>query len=284
MVGRGEHQQRLLMIAANSSWLPKKVMERATQVCTAFVAPSAWSADVIKKHNQGLPVLVYRHGVDRAFKPGPPPAGRFRAVHLASTHMERKGTRELIHGWVLARERGAVPKDAVLRLVMDGPRGLFDHVIYEATRGAVAAAESIEISQRLDLKVEDMAALYCDHHLVVQPSRAEGFGMVPLEARACGVPVVATLCTGHGEHMDMDTAGVIPIAHGISFSIDDGPGALAPIVKVEDIATALGRAYDSYAELSAAAQVAAPSVRAGWSWSAVTRQFLGENEAFLGSN
>jgi glycosyltransferase involved in cell wall biosynthesis len=288
MVGRGVHARRMLMIAANSSWLPGVIMDRAAKVCTEFVAPSAWSADVIGRYAAGRPVLVYPHGVEQGFKPvgDGPPAGHFRALHLASTHMERKGTKELIHGWVTAVKRGAVAEGARLRLVIDGPRGLFNHVIFEACEGSPELADTIELSQRLDLKVWDMAALYCDHHLVVQPSRAEGFGMVPLEARACGVPVVMTTCTGHGQHVGnmADIApGMVRIEAGEEDLVDDGPGALAPTVSPDAIADALAYAAANIEVLRAQAAETAAMVRQQWSWEAVTRAFLTKNEDIFGA-
>jgi glycosyltransferase involved in cell wall biosynthesis len=282
MVGRGEHARRLLMIAANSSWLPATTMERAAKICTGFVAPSEWSASVIDGYAEGRPVLVYPHGVDPAFMPtADRPSGYFRALHLASTHMERKGTKELIHGWALAIRKQMLPKGAVLRLIIDGPRGLFNHTIFEAAAGDPDVADSYQLSQRLDLKAEDMAALYRDHHVVVQPSRAEGFGMVPLEARACGVPVVMTACTGHEDHWR--GPGVVRVAAGPEAAVDDGPGAMAPTVRAEDIAEAVGYALSSANSLREEATDAAPKVRERWSWEAVTERFLVENQAILGA-
>jgi glycosyltransferase involved in cell wall biosynthesis len=45
----------------------------------------------------------------------------------------------------------------------------------------------------------DMPALYRQHGLLVAPSWREGFGLAPLEAMACGVPVV---CSGQGGMCD----------------------------------------------------------------------------------
>lgn len=282
MVGRGDHHHKMLMIAANSSWLPEVIMERAAKVCTEFVAPSSWSSSVVERYASGRQVLVYAHGVDPGFRPlTEEPSGSFRVLHLASTHMERKGTRELIEGWVIANKRGDLPRGARLRLVIDGPRGLFNHTIFEATGGDPDLADTIELSQRLSLKVHDMAALYQDHHLVAQPSRAEGFGMVPLEARACGVPVIMTTCTGHADHAG--TLGVVRVEVGRDGPVDDGPGAVAPTVTPEAIADSLVYAASNIDSLTSQAIEASHVIRDRWSWEAVTADFLAKNDSIFES-
>ena len=118
------------------------------------------------------------------------------------------------------------------------------------------------------------AALYRNHDLVCQPSRAEGFGLVPLEARCCGVPVCITACTGHAEHIDSDMPGVVIVPHGPTELIDDGPGALAPTVDELDIACALDICYNRRVELKAQALAAAAALRQRWSWESVCQQWL----------
>lgn len=276
MMGRGSHKERLLMIATNSTWLPEVMMERASKLCTGFAAPSQWSASIIARYTD-LPVYVYPHGVDDGFREdpkGPRVSGGFRALHLASTHLERKGTQELILGWAKAVIGGAIPTTARLLLIVDGPRGYFLDTIFEATGKNPDLADTYVLEQRRDLKIADMCALYRDHHIVVQPSRGEGFGMVPLEARAAGVPVVATVCTGHAEHMKADDLGVVVIDHGPDAIVNDGPGALAPTVTADAVTDALGRAYRDHHALVNAAHAAAVAVRKTWSWRAVTKRFL----------
>lgn len=289
MMGRGQHERRMLMIATNSSWLPPTMMERAEQFVTHFVAPSKWSASVIRKYVD-KPVLVYQHGVDAGFVRHVEGAQqskldelslgvRFDVVHLASTQMQRKGTSELIFGWAQAMAKGSIPRTARLRLICDGPKGHFNHTVFKAVKavgGDTKMADSVLVDQRLGLDIRQMALLYRSHHLVAQPSRGEGFGMVPLEARACGIPVMATACTGHEEHMCLslqDGAVVVPSSQDDQ-PIDDGPGAMAPAVDPEDIADALHDAFTHRIDLTEAAWAMAPDVHRNWSWEKVTRDFL----------
>lgn len=279
MTGRGEHKHRLLIIATNSNWLPEKIMERAAEICTGFIGTSRWASSVIERYACGLSVYTWLHGVDGAFKPLQPgesirrPGIGLRVLHLASTHFQRKGTRELIFAWAMAYRENLLGQDPTLRLVVDGPDGYFWAAIEEATGGDSRIIKTYHLMTRLDLHVAAMRKLYLMHDLVIQPSRGEGFGLVPLEARACGVPVAMTLCTGHADH-GMASESVIAIAHGADALIDDGPGAMAPTVTPEAIFASLKLFCKNKATFKAAALQAAGDVGQKWSWTTVTAEFL----------
>jgi glycosyltransferase involved in cell wall biosynthesis len=265
------------MIATNSSWLPEVMMDRAAKICTGFVAPSAWAASVIERYSCGRPVYVYPHGVDERFRPGASraPLQGFRVLHLASTHFERKGTKELIIGWGIALGRGHLGNCPTLKLIADGPKDYFQRTIQDFSNNS-----SIELVTRRDFGVEAMRDLYLEHDLVCQPSRGEGFGMVPLEARACGVPAVMTTCTGHEEHAA--TLGVVRVKAGPEGPVDDGPGAMAPIVLATDVADSLAYAARNIAALRDHALDAAYAIRKRWSWERVTGDFLSQYGKELG--
>ena len=283
MARRGQHKQRLCLIAANSSWLPPEVMEEAARYCTGLLAPSTWAANVLRQHSLGLPVMIWRHGVDGAFNPDGEVAGEirercadkhdYRALHLSSTRLARKGTSELIAGWCKAKAKGWLGCEASLDLVLSGDED-------DAKRLIAQAAEEFSVDPRIvtlprmNLSAEDMAVLYRKYDLVCQPSRAEGFGMCPLEARACGVPVCATSCTGHADHIHQGLPGVVVIRHGADTTIDDGPDALAPRVTPKDIAEALQICYAQRWEVKRWASIASSSVGDDWSWGFVTKDFL----------
>lgn len=287
MLGRGNHRHRLAMIAANSSWVPAdplRALER--EAVTGYLAPSPWAAEVLRTHTS-LPVHVYLHGISNAFggvvkrPPRDFRAQRWHVLHLASTHLQRKGTRELIEGWASAIRDGDIPiEGSRLRLICDGPRGYFDSAIHKASRGSIPIADTYVVRPRMELGAADATEFYQHHDLVAQPSRAEGFGMVPLEARACGVPVLATTCTGHACHIPAAPPalgrgdGIVRVRTGEDAPIDDGPGALAPSLDPADITEALLHAYHRRGDLALDAALAAPKVHEQWSWQRVTERFL----------
>lgn len=266
---RGTHRRRAVMIAANSSWLPKRTMRKLAEFATELIAPSEWAAAVCRTHS-GLPVTVWRHGVDEAFAPAEEPADRadapYRVLHLSSTSTRRKGTLELTRAWVIARREGWIPDDAELTLVLSNPLpGGVDET---------GPCDGMRRLSRLNMTPAGAAALYRSYDLVCQPSRAEGFGLVPLEARACGVPVCATACTGHDEHLYKWFPGVCAIHHGPDGPVDDGPGAVAPTVRPRDIAEALRWCYGERDALGYSALAAAPRLRQLWSWESVCQRWL----------
>jgi len=75
------------------------------------------------------------------------------------------------------------------KLVLAGGRGwLFEEVF--ATVGRLSLTDQVHFLGRVE--AEDLPYLYNAARLLVQPSFYEGFGLPPLEAMACGTPVIVS--------------------------------------------------------------------------------------------
>jgi glycosyltransferase involved in cell wall biosynthesis len=290
---RGRHKHRLAMVAANSSWLPPEIMRFMNKIVTGYLAPSRWARDVLLKYSDKLPVFLFKHGVSNQFKPDPNYVDRmrfqgFRVAHFASTTMQRKGTSELIQAWYHLKALAPTVFDdsATLDLYVEGSHGYAKKEIDQAVKkygASVCDVASVRVLDPVNLPNESMVDLYQAYHVICQPSRSEGFGLVPLEALCCGVPVVVSYGTGHKEYLIQDLPGAVQVQLLGEALIDDGPGAMAPGIDFYDLARELTTARQKWQWLSEQAFWNTQELRTVWSWKAVTLEFVDRLEQWIAS-
>ncbi len=143
------------------------------------------------------PANVILHGIDTdVFTPSDDRAALREGLGLPDATLigcygrirAQKGTGDFLEAMIpLMKDRPEVHA-----LIMG--RATEKHIDYE--RGLSALAAQNGLSDRVhflpEVPVHEMANWYRVLDLFVAPQRWEGFGLTPLEAMACGVPVVAT--------------------------------------------------------------------------------------------
>ncbi|XRQ14950.1 glycosyltransferase [Actinomadura welshii] len=212
------------------------------------------SDEVAELDAMGVPrdrVRVVPCGVDLSlFAPGGaaagPAGGRHRLVVL-SRLVERKGVDTAIR--MLARLPGAE-----LAVAGGPPRGDLDgdpevRRLRKVARDA-GVADRVEFLGRLGRA--EVPALLRSASLVLTLPWYEPFGMVPLEAMACGVPVVASAVGGH-----LDTV------------VDGVTGTLVRPRDPDAAAAAVRALLDAPAERAAMGLAAAERARERYSWAHV---------------
>jgi glycosyltransferase involved in cell wall biosynthesis len=124
-----------------------------------------------------------------------------RVLLYAGTIEPRKGLDTLVEAWALVA--GQLP---AVELVIAGQEGWFAERLH-------AQVERLGLGRRVHflgyLADEDLPALYALAELFVFPSRYEGFGLPPLEAMACGTPVIASNAASLPEVLG-DAAVLVP--------------------------------------------------------------------------
>jgi glycosyltransferase involved in cell wall biosynthesis len=214
-----------------------------------------------------VPLLVYVHGGDvRDWRDLPPPL-RWMARFVA-----RRADRVVTNSDDTARylrELGAdpvvEPPGIDLRRFRPTPRPPRPRVLYLGGRNprkgydvAVELADTLVGPWLRDLDPAEVPALIGEHDLVLVPSVAEPFGLVAVEAIACGRWVVATAVGGLPEIITDGLNGTLvrdgDFAAAIARVPDYDPFAIAPTVErysLERWQAALARQWDGLAPADA---------------------------------
>lgn len=136
-------------------------------------------------------VRVVPHGIDHALfrpVPGRPVAGRY--VLFVGSEQPRKGLVTLLTAFAALKR---LPAHSDVRLVKVGLAGTREAPYRERTRATVdALALGADVVFTEGVADEELPAYYSAATCFVLPSLAEGFGLPPLEAMACGCPTIVS--------------------------------------------------------------------------------------------
>lgn len=213
-------------------WLRRAFYRRSAHAAAHIVTDSSFSASEIHAAygvDRGR-MTVVPLGVDDGFGPkeqalpSPPPAGVREPylLHVGDLH-ERRNLTTVVDALLAARQRfGALPG---LSLVLAG----VDRGVGEALCAIAAAADAPDAVIRLGTVSEErLHALYRHATALVYPSLYEGFGLPPLEAMACGLPVIASNAASMPEVVGdagilLDPLDVAAWTEAIAMVVNDEP-------------------------------------------------------------
>lgn len=233
-------------------------LDAVDEVCIG----SEHGAEILRRAGLQAPVTVVHHGIAPEYKPAPDDhdRGTFRFLHLCAGELAvaRKGTAELLSAWDRVAEE--IPEG---RLTIMTSSAAVRRLV-----GRLSRSWTVDLLPEGWRPPAEQAGLYQAHSVLVQPSRAECFGLLGLEALATGLPVVTTTATGHAEWAlegGQPRAGIVPVRTGQLAPCAPGPGR-APALYPEDVRRALLSSYYQYGTLRASAVGAASDLAEQWSW------------------
>ena len=262
------HDVKILVTVCESDRIPESWVQACNRMDLVIV-PSRFCLEVFKRSGVRSEIHVLQHGVSRTYADAEPSTVP-RPKHLQLLHVsgaasfpQRKGTSQLL----IAFRRLLKTHPNVVLILRVADEKKFESAIHEL---------GIEKNVMLSPSTYPMNVLIENVDAVVQPSRGEGFGMVPLEARCMGVPAILTNATGHEQHF---APGVdIPIKVGpLSYLATQGnEDGRCPEVTVESILEALQVFVERPHYWRDAAQGWAKRYAAKWLWSNVTQPLCNE--------
>jgi glycosyltransferase involved in cell wall biosynthesis len=181
------------------------LMGRAVRTADAIVTVSQHTRDDLV-YRYKLPadqISVTPLAAERRFHPQPPDLiaavrKRYdlpeRYLLYLGANKPHKNLERLVRAWERVISAGAAPPDLVLVLA-----GHEDPAYPEARRFVAERNLAPRVRFLPDPADADLPALYSGALIFVFPSYYEGFGLPPLEAMACGVPVVCSYAASLSE-------------------------------------------------------------------------------------
>jgi alpha-1,3-rhamnosyl/mannosyltransferase len=160
----------------------RTILTRALRRAAAVVVPSEHTREHLRRHT-GVDAHVTPWGISPRFSPGGGPDRDGDYLLAVGTLQPRKNLEAALAAFERLHAGGLEH-----RLVVAGSRGWRDDELLERLRTS-PAADRIEVAGRVN--ENELLALYRGASCLLFPSRGEGFGFPPLEAMACGTPVVA---------------------------------------------------------------------------------------------
>jgi glycosyltransferase involved in cell wall biosynthesis/peptidoglycan/xylan/chitin deacetylase (PgdA/CDA1 family) len=195
---KGRRMPDLLVRCYEKLLLPRALRKARAIICASeFVQRS----EIIAPYS-GKSIVINPSVDTNFFRPRSQKVHGHRIMHVGGLKVgeEHKGLEISLR--VTAELKKKYP-DVHLAVVGNGDK----QARYEALAEYLGVASQVEFCGRLD--GQELLAAYQSANVVITPSRREVFGMVLVEAMACGVPVVASAVEGIPDVVDDGEVGFL---------------------------------------------------------------------------
>lgn len=182
-----DHQYKIGYTPWESTELPEFWLEHMNQ-CDEIWATSDWVAYIYRMRGVKPPICVYPHGVDKIWTPKKrKPVGKLRFLHVGEPAPRKSGQ------MVLDVFMETFGKSTDVELVMKA-HNINTTRVYDRYGSIVSTPDklpNVKLISR-EYSSEEMVSLFHMNHVLVYPSWGEGFGFIPAQALATGMPTICT--------------------------------------------------------------------------------------------
>jgi len=278
---------------------PQEFIKAANELADLIIVPSQWNADVFRDNGVTTPIEVVPLGYcERDF----PPLKRDRSdTNKPFTFLwqgfihrrDRKGGNLVEEAFIDLVNSGDLPRDDV-RLIMKSVPYLIPALGHSGKWQHTEERGLIRVIME-NLPQTELLALLQEADVSIYPTSGEGFGLIPLEHMATGLPVFAPYATGMMEYLP-DPAHILadenvfyPLKTKMMDALVEVPGesdpGQIPRPYYDDVRAKMKWAYENRDKLPEVGNRAARYAKVGYTYSESARLFMAAlNKHFTGTH
>jgi len=246
---------------------------------TRFVwVPSVWCAELFKEAGVKVPIMVAGYGIDPVYNWSATPKlekSPMKFLTWGSTLVGRKNVLDVVRAFLRA---DLPPDEAELEVKLN------DHAAQPMILGPGRKPyPNIKIFPQNWMDRMQVADWLRTGDCFVYASGGEGFGLMPLEAMGCGVPVIAPYHTGMMSYLSEDSALLLRNAKAYtdpSYSTRFGGETFQLRPDVDEMAEKIRYAFDHREELEAMGSRGCERAHTLFTWEVAARKAKEELELF----
>lgn len=257
-----------------STKVPKNWLYNMSQ-CDEIWATSNFVKEIYEQNNVHTNIHVIPHGVTPEWEISERNLiGKFNFLHVGGDS-KRKNAQLAVDAFLELYD-GNLDYQLVLKY------NKYCHAEIYLNGSLVSAINHPQIIGIPDiLDTEDLVKLYHKCHCLIYPTSGEGFGLIPLEAMATGLPTILTDATGCKDysHFGIPISATITKAdwHDHVYNDDTGYWA-AP--DFDEILKTMETVVNEYDVVADSAVKSARIIHSDWSWGAVADKILARYEEY----
>lgn len=235
-------------------------------------APSTWTANVFKEKLQ-RDVHVYPHGVSGKFVPAKRRLneGKFFFLHAGEPYV-RKGGQVAVEAFL----EEFAGNDDVIFIIKSYPQG--HTILVEDETGKLVEPEKAYRNVKTikqSLNFSDYLKLLHNTHCFVYPSWGEGFGMMPLEAMASGLPTITTW--EWAEYKDIIThritSDIVPVPDRVPKYLKETYLGNVYMPRKESLQNQMRMVYNNHLDEFEESFEKSIQIHKKWNWEDVTEKY-----------
>tara|TARA_R110000824_G_scaffold205924_2_gene390873 strand:+ start:883 stop:1896 length:1014 start_codon:yes stop_codon:yes gene_type:complete len=239
--------------------------------CEQVWATSDWCKEIFEKYNLDVPVRVLAHGIGSEWSIEEREIGdKFYFLHVGGEIL-RKNVQLVVSAFLECFD-GDEDYHLILK-TLDS----IENIPLQPSLKEIEEHPQITVLKG-HIPKDSLVSLYKNSHCMVYPTAGEGFGMIPFQAIATGMPTICTELSGCSQFADMSmplkaTWGDPP-EHLIDFHNLVGTDAQEAIPDYEDLCRLMKKVTDEYYEQKAKAMRSARIIHQYETWSHVADELL----------